>query len=72
MFNFLLACDSGKWGNGCEQFCGACVEATCDPVSGHCKSGCKAGYQYTPWCDKGMTFTPCSSNGSKILDCLLV
>ena len=39
------ACDQGKYGNGCNDVCGQCLEEdNCYYTNGTCITGCKPGY----------------------------
>ncbi|KAJ9586729.1 hypothetical protein L9F63_019667, partial [Diploptera punctata] len=48
-------CSEGKYGAGCRQKCGHCIDYTCDPYSGHCVTGCQEGY-YPPYCQKSYKY----------------
>ena len=37
-------CHYGTFGNKCENNCHCLDQATCDKLSGHCASGCQAGW----------------------------
>lgn len=50
-----IGCEIGKYGKGCSNLCsGQCLQnVTCNPITGHCDSGCASGY-VEPFCSKGM------------------
>ena len=42
---FFIACNSGKYGEDCNNTCGFCSEQNdCSHVNGTCFSGCDLGY----------------------------
>ena len=45
MLIFSKACDQGKYGNGCNNLCGHCLDQdNCYHTNGTCMTGCKPGY----------------------------
>lgn len=50
------ACTNQTYGQDCKENCGYCLDDdTCDPVDGHCQTGCKAGFNFSndPSCKTG-------------------
>lgn len=42
----FLACHGGRYGQGCNNICGHCINQTvCNHIDGTCLSGCDPGYQ---------------------------
>lgn len=45
MFDYLIECDVGKFGQNCSSLCGHCLEKEqCHYINGTCPKGCDSGY----------------------------
>lgn len=54
---FPEACETGKYGKGCSQNCGACLNSTvCNHITGYCGLGCEPGWQKTDTCTTGSSY----------------
>lgn len=54
---FPEACETGKYGKGCSQNCGACLKSTvCNHITGTCGLGCEPGWQKTDTCTTGSSY----------------
>uniref|UniRef100_A0A8W8NPK4 protein-tyrosine-phosphatase n=1 Tax=Magallana gigas TaxID=29159 RepID=A0A8W8NPK4_MAGGI len=63
-------CETGKYGKGCSQNCGACLNSTvCNHITGTCGLGCEPGWQKTDACTTvSLLFIACL-NGTFGLNC---
>ena len=47
-FYFSSACDNGRFGMECSEFCGHCnANAQCHHITGLCTTGCSPGFNGT-------------------------
>jgi hypothetical protein len=51
---FSAECDSGEWGENCENQCGHCLNGSCVRSDGTCDGGCSPGYKTTEMCTESM------------------
>lgn len=43
---FFLACDVRRYGQGCNNVCGKCLnQSVCNHIDGNCLYGCDPGFQ---------------------------